>query len=110
MDNDGFPDLISAGIIPCSDGHYNFAPVQFGFGDPLVIGDFNGDGYLDIVCNIQTWLGGPNRTFTAVNNAIDLADVETCGKPGGLRVVGGDSEREQDRRGQERAGAFAPAW
>jgi hypothetical protein len=74
MDNDGHPDLVSSGIILYSDSQFNFTPVQVPFTVPYVIGDFNGDGFLDIATNGQTWLGGPNRTFTPVPNVFGLPD------------------------------------
>lgn len=74
MDHNGFPDLTSSGIILYSDKQYNFTPILISFTDPYVIGDFNGDGYPDIVTGSQTWLGGPNRTFTAMTNSIGLGD------------------------------------
>jgi hypothetical protein len=79
MDKDGYPDLVSAGIILYSDKQFNFAPVLVPFTAPFVIGDFNGDGYLDIVTSGQTWLGGPNRTFKPVTNSIGLPEGETTG-------------------------------
>jgi len=74
MDKDGYPDLLSDGLILYSDSEYNFTPLKVPFIGPFVVGDFNGDGYLDIATNAETFLGGPNRTFTQIPNLLGLPD------------------------------------
>jgi hypothetical protein len=78
MDHDGHADLLSQGIILYSDSQFNFTAVQVPFTAPYIVGDVNGDGYLDIVTNGQTWLGGPNRTFRSVPNFFGIPDGETA--------------------------------
>lgn len=86
MDHDGHLDLVSPGIILYGNGQFGFTPVQVAFSAPFVLGDFNGDGYLDIATNGQTWLGGPNRTFTSVPNVLDMSD----GASAAVGVFGGN--------------------
>jgi len=72
MDGDGYPDIVSGtGQIFYGNGSYQFTPVTVassGFG-PYVIGDFNGDGKLDIATAYGTFLNTGNRTFQQVTNS-----------------------------------------
>jgi hypothetical protein len=71
MDGDGHPDIVSAtGQIFYGNGAYQFTPVtlsNLNWG-PYVIGDFNGDGKLDIATGAGTFLNTGNRTFQQVTN------------------------------------------
>jgi hypothetical protein len=68
MDSDGYPDIVSSlGQIFYGNGAYQFTPVNVtGLGAPYVIGDFNGDGILDIATGSGTLLNTGNRTFQEV--------------------------------------------
>lgn len=77
MDKDGHADLLSSGSILYSDSHYNFTPIKVGFTAPYVVGDFNGDGFLDIAASGRTWLGGLDRSFTSETNFLAMTDGET---------------------------------
>lgn len=68
MDGDGFPDIVaSSGQILYGNGNYQFTPLtvpNLGFGP--IIGDFNGDGRLDILTNDGVFFNLGNRTFQQV--------------------------------------------
>jgi hypothetical protein len=69
MDGDGHPDIVtSTGQIYYGNGAYQFSPpVSVGnLSGPYVIGDFNGDGKLDIASGSSTFLNTGNRTFQEV--------------------------------------------
>jgi hypothetical protein len=90
MDGDGFPDIVSAceyeqcaGQIFYGSGSYQFVPVAVAnLSWPYLIGDFNGDGKLDIVTGSGTFLNTGGRTFQEVPvNNLPLIN-------GALAVVG----------------------
>ena len=68
MDGDGHPDVISAGgQIFYGNGAYQFTPVTVAnLYWPYVIGDFNGDGKLDIATGSGTLLNMGGRSFQEV--------------------------------------------
>jgi hypothetical protein len=85
MDGDGYPDIVSAaGQIFYGNGSYQFTPLvlsNLNWG-PYVVGDFNGDGKLDIATGLGTFLNTGGRTFQ---------QVATNGLPffnGAMAVVG----------------------
>jgi hypothetical protein len=84
MDGDGYPDIVSAtGQIFYGNGAYQFTPVtlaSLAWG-PYVIGDFNGDGKLDIATGGNTFLNSGNRTFQQVPGGLPLTN-------GAIAVVG----------------------
>jgi hypothetical protein len=77
MDGDGHADVVSAcqfsmcaGQIFYGNGAYQFTPVSVAnLNEPYVIGDFNGDGKLDIAAGGATFLNTGNRTFQEVQNS-----------------------------------------
>jgi hypothetical protein len=84
MDRDGHLDFVSdTGQVFYGDGAYNFAPVTVqNLGGQFVIGDFNGDGLLDIKTGAWTFLNAGGRRFNAIaDNNVPLAS-------GVLAVVG----------------------
>lgn len=83
MDSDGHPDFVSAceyaqcpGQIFYSNGSYQFTPVTVAnLTWPYIIGDFNGDGKLDIATGSGTFLNTGGRTFQEVpNNSLPLSN------------------------------------
>lgn len=84
IDGDGIPDVVSAtGQIFYGEGSYQFAPVTLSSSNwgVYVIGDFNGDGKLDIATGGNTYLNAGNRTFQQVPSGLPLTD-------GAMAVVG----------------------
>jgi hypothetical protein len=90
MDGDGHPDVVSAceyancpGQILYGNGAYQFTPVTVtNLSSPYVIGDFNGDGKLDIAAGGSTFLNTGGRTFQQVPaNNLPLSN-------GAMAVVG----------------------
>jgi FG-GAP-like repeat len=83
MDGDGIPDVVSTtGQIFYGEGSYQFTPVTVGnISWPYVIGDFNGDGKLDIATGGNTLLNAGNRTFQQVPSGLPLQN-------GAMAVVG----------------------
>jgi hypothetical protein len=83
MDGDGRPDIVSAceyaqcpGQIFYGNGFYQFTPVTVAnLSFPYVIGDFNGDGILDIATGSGTFLNTGDRTFKQVpGNSLPLSN------------------------------------
>jgi hypothetical protein len=81
MAGDGYQDVIAAceysmcpGQVFFNMGSYQFSPVTItNLSWPYVIGDFNGDGKLDIAMGSGTFLNNGNRTFQEVtNNSLPL--------------------------------------
>jgi len=76
MDSDGHADVISAcqysmcaGQIFYGNGAYQFTPVALtNLNSPYLVGDFNGDGKLDIAAGGATFLNTGSRTFQEVQN------------------------------------------
>jgi hypothetical protein len=74
MDGDGHPDIVSAclyvecpGQILYGNGSYQFTPVTLAnLSWPYIVGDFNGDGKLDIATGSATFLNTGGRTFQEV--------------------------------------------
>jgi hypothetical protein len=69
MDGDGYPDIVSAtGQVFYGNGAYRFTPITLASSNwgPYVVGDFNGDGKLDIATGSGTFLNTGNRTFHQV--------------------------------------------
>jgi hypothetical protein len=92
IDGDGHPDIVSAcsdascsGQIFYGNGAYQFTPITVtNLSWPYIVGDFNGDGKLDIATAYSTFLNMGNRTFQEVasnGNGLGLAS-------GVLAVVG----------------------
>jgi hypothetical protein len=84
MDGDGLADVVSAtGQIFYNDGSYQFTPVTLpgSISWPFVVGDFNGDGKLDITTGGNTFLNTGNRTFQQVASGLPLTN-------GAIAVVG----------------------
>ena len=83
MDGDGFPDIVSTtGQIFYGNGSYQFTPVAVGtISSPYVIGDFNGDGKLDIATGSAIFLNTGNRTFQQLPGSLPLDN-------GAIAVVG----------------------
>jgi len=68
MDNDGHPDIVTAGEILFGDGNYQFTAVPvpgIGTGD-FVVGHFAGNGRLDILSGNSVLMNLGNRNFQAV--------------------------------------------
>lgn len=81
MDGDRHPDIVSActyaqcaGQVLYGNGAYQFTPVTVtNLSAPYVIGDFNGDGKLDIATPSGTFLNTGGRTFQeVVGNSLPL--------------------------------------
>ena len=71
MDGDGYPDIVSAtGQVFYGNGAYQFTPITLAGSNwgPYVVGDFNGDGKLDIATGSGTFLNTGNRTFQQVQS------------------------------------------
>ena len=77
MDGDGHADVVTAcqysmcpGQIFYGNGAYQFTPVSLtNLNSPYVIGDFNGDGKLDIAAGGATFLNMGGRTFQEVQGS-----------------------------------------
>jgi hypothetical protein len=73
MDSDGHADIVSPGQVFYGDGSYQFTLMSTqAVSEPYVIGDFNGDGRLDIASGAFTYLNTGNRSFQAVRNTVPL--------------------------------------
>ena len=68
MDHDGHPDIVGLGEVLYGNSAYQFTPVLLsGLVSTYAIGDFNGDGRLDIATDTFVFLNTGNRAFNAVN-------------------------------------------
>jgi FG-GAP-like repeat len=66
MDGDGHPDIVTVNQIFYGNGSYQFTSVPLAIGSNFVVGDFNGDGRLDILSGNTVLLNMGNRTFQSV--------------------------------------------
>jgi hypothetical protein len=68
MDGDGCPDIVANGQVFYGNCAYQFTPIALpnSPGGPYVVGDFTGNGKLDIVDGTVTHLNTGNRTFQTV--------------------------------------------
>jgi hypothetical protein len=68
MDGDGYPDIVTTNEIFYGNGAYQFTPVALGIGPSFAVGDFTGNGQLDIISGSTVFLNMGNRTFQAVTS------------------------------------------
>ncbi|MGO9084018.1 MAG: FG-GAP repeat domain-containing protein [Candidatus Sulfotelmatobacter sp.] len=67
MDNDGHPDIVTAGEILFGNGDYQFTPLPLGIGNGnFIVGDFTGNGRRDILTGNSVLMNMGNRTFQTV--------------------------------------------
>jgi FG-GAP-like repeat len=83
IDADGCPDIVAVGQILYGNCAYQFTAEAStpAFGSPYVVGNFTGNGKLDIATGSQTYLNMGNRTFQSVQNTLPLTS-------GALAAVG----------------------
>lgn len=83
MDGDGHPDVVTPFQIFYGNGSYQFTPVALpaALSAPFVVGNFTGNGRLDIAAGGLTYLNMGNRTFQTVQSGLPLSE-------GTLAVVG----------------------
>ncbi len=78
MDSGGYPDVVSAsGQVFYGNGAYQFTPVTLTSGNwgPYIVGDFTGNGNLDIATGSGTFLNKGNQTFQEVpSNNLPLTE------------------------------------
>jgi hypothetical protein len=72
LDRDGHLDVVGTGFILYGKGGFNFdlVPIPGQADGPLLVGDFNGDGRLDLIETRAGYVlfGQPNRTFQPIFN------------------------------------------
>jgi len=70
VDHDGHPDIVALGQVLYGNSAYQFTPVATSptFDPPFAVGDFTGNGLLDIGTSTFTFLSSSNRTFTTVRD------------------------------------------
>lgn len=83
MDGDGCPDIVAIGQVLYGNCNYQFTSVATSntFAAPYVIGDFAGNGKLDIATGSATFMNMGSRTFQEVPNGLPLSN-------GALAAVG----------------------
>jgi hypothetical protein len=83
IDGDGCPDIVGAGETLSSGGQILYGNCAYGFtteantpsfSSPYVVGNFTGNGKLDIATGSQTYLNMGNRTFQSVQNTLPLTN------------------------------------
>jgi hypothetical protein len=75
IDKDGQLDIVATGFIAFGQGNFQFSVVPAQISSPIVVGDFNNDGMLDIVDGFGVFMQGPARTFTLVPNP-DIGEIQ----------------------------------
>lgn len=99
FDNDGFPDLIVAGIGGCklmrNNGNLTFSevntPILDQSGSPLrsfMVGDFNDDGFLDIYASYYYGQVKPDKLWLNTGNANHFLKVHLIGYEGNRSGIG----------------------
>jgi hypothetical protein len=66
MNGDGYPDIVTAGEILFGNGAYQFTPLALAIGGNFAVGDFLGNGQLDIVSGPSMLLNVGDGTFQTV--------------------------------------------
>jgi len=75
MDNDGCPDIVALGQIFYGNCAYQFTPGSSTPDTaPYVVGNFTGNGMLDIADGGLTYVNQGNRTFQTVQNTLPLTN------------------------------------
>jgi hypothetical protein len=66
MDRDGLTDIVLGGLILYGKGGMNFDALTLpaGINDPFAVGDFDGDGNLDVATQVGVMFGGGSRQFS----------------------------------------------
>lgn len=76
MDHDGHPDIVGLGEVLYGNSAYQFTPVLVpDLDSTYAIGDFDGDGRLDIATDTFVFLNTGNRTCKAVNAGFGAPDL-----------------------------------
>lgn len=66
MDGDGYLDIVTVNEIFYGNGAYQFTPLPLGIGANFAVGNFSGNGELDIISGPSVFLNTGNRTFQTV--------------------------------------------
>ena len=76
IDGDGCPDIVALGQIFYGNCAYQFTPEATTptFDGPYVVGDFTGNGQLDIAAGSLTYLNLGNRMFQTVQSGLPLSN------------------------------------
>jgi hypothetical protein len=77
MDRDGHPDMVVQGQVLYGNSAYQFTAVATNpsFDPPFALGDFTGDGLLDIGTGTFTFLNAGTRTFTTIRDENKLLPI-----------------------------------
>jgi len=72
----GAPEIVALGQILYGNCDYQFAPIALSpaFGAPYVVGDFTGNGMLDIATGGLVYLNTGNRTFQTIPSTLPLSN------------------------------------